>query len=135
MRHILTALVMIGAALASQPAKADLGSFLARAGEIGAEMERQQYEQARRQLELERMRLCNEIILLGGQCGATQNIAPVEDPSYERATLIGQVRTGDVSINACNYRTVRGYLFNVNYRGNCPYAVRVNPETNWVLFN
>jgi hypothetical protein len=126
---------MIGAVSASEPAKADLGSFLARAGRIGAEMERQQHEQARRQLELERMRLCNEIIRLGGQCGAPQNIAPADDYSYERATLIGQVRTGDISINTCNYRTVRGYFFHVNYRGICPYGVRVNPETNWVLFN
>lgn len=124
-----------GALVSSQTLNAGVGGFLSSAGRIAEGIERQRNEQARRQLELERIRLCNEIIRLGGQCASPNTSAASEEHLYENATLFGQTRTGDISINSCKYATARGYRFAVNYRGICPYSVRVNPETNWVLFN
>ena len=135
MRTFTVSIALIGVALISHPANADIGSFLAGAGNIGAGIEREQYERARRQQNLEMMRLCNEIIRLGGQCNMTQGIASTEDLSYEPATIINQIETGDISIKTCNYKTFKGYVFHVNYRGQCPYSVKVNPETNRVLSN
>lgn len=132
--RVLPALA-ISYVLISQPATAGIGSFLASAGRIGQEMDRQRYEQSRRQLELERIRLCNEIIRLGGQCSAPQTSAIDDERLYERASFTGRLPTGDRSINTCNYKTANGYTFYVNYRGSCPYSVRVNPVTNWVLFD
>jgi hypothetical protein len=131
--RIMTILAL-GSAIISQPAEAGIGGFLGSAGRIGAGIERAQDERARRQLELERLRLCNEIIRLGGQCSSVTPSSTNQDHLYEDASFFGQVSTGDISITSCNYRTFKGYEFSVNYRGMCPYSVRINPETNMVLF-
>ena len=49
---------------------------------------------------------------------------------WERATNIGQERTGDIMLNRCIYQTLGGYQFSIVVRSSvCPFSVQVNPET------
>jgi len=50
--------------------------------------------------------------------------------SNEFAVLLSQNRTGDNSIQNCQYRTERGFTFTVSIRANpCPRTVSVNVQT------
>jgi hypothetical protein len=50
--------------------------------------------------------------------------------SNEVAVLQSQNRTGDYSIQSCQYRTQRGFDFTVNIRANpCPRTVFINVQT------
>jgi hypothetical protein len=60
--------------------------------------------------------------------------APPEG-NLESGRLQGSMPTGDFRIQRCVYKTLRGYDFEVNYRGRCPSRVNVNPETNVVYFD
>ena len=125
-------------ALAAPPVSAQgLGSFLADMGHIMAEAEKERLRKAQRQLKLELIQACRQLMAAGQQCTpsmlqAMNGAAGSSQGELEHASFVRAEQTGDYSLSQCFYRTYRGYEFSVNFRGSCDRSVRINPETNMV---
>ena len=124
--------------LAAPPVSAQgLGSFLAGAGQIGAAAEKERLRIAQRQLKLELIQACRQLMAVGQQCTpsmlqAMNGAAGSSQGELDYASFVRAEQTGDYSLSRCFYKTYGGYEFSVNFRGSCDSSVRINPETNMV---
>lgn len=125
-------------ALAAIPVSAQgLGSLFSGAGQIMAEAEKERLRIAQRQLKLELIQACRQMMAAGQQCTpsmlqAMNGAAGSSAGELEYASFLRAEQTGDYLLSRCFYKTQRGYEFSVNFRGNCDRSVRINPETNMV---
>jgi hypothetical protein len=137
----LPALSIICIALGGAPASAGwLGGLLADVGSQMAKEEQERLRMAQRQLKLELIQACRQMMAAGQQCTPSMlqaiNGAGSSSPEQlEYASFVRSEQTGDYSLSQCFYKTYRGYEFSVNFRGSCDGSVRINPETNTVYKN
>lgn len=124
-------------ALALPVSAQGLGEIFANAGNIMAEAEKERLRKAQRQLKLELIQACRQLMAAGQQCTpsmlqAINGSAGSSQGELEYASFVRSELTGDYSLSQCFYRTSRGYEFSVNFRGSCDRSVKINPETNMV---